>query len=184
MEKTESLSAPAAAGIGLANGQSPGAGGLRLPLAGLRAFLSDLPGEARGPPAPTKRRSSSFVAKRPTQAGYACAATPQLVVQCYLERRSVNRTSSALVAVALLIPAAFAKDKPKKGPDDIGNGDPGKGVNLYSMEREIALGRQMALEVERESRQVYDPTVAEYVNRLGQNLVRNSDAKVPFTIKV
>jgi predicted Zn-dependent protease len=96
----------------------------------------------------------------------------------------VNRISNALLAVALLIPAAFANDKPKKGPDDIGNGDPGKGVNLYSMEREMALGRQMALEVERESRQVYDSTVAEYVNRLGQNLVRNSDAKVPFTIKV
>src|ERR1017187_1868242 len=42
----------------------------------------------------------------------------------------------------------------------------------------------MALEVERESRTVYDSAVAEYVNRLGQNLVRNSDAKGPFTIKV
>jgi predicted Zn-dependent protease len=96
----------------------------------------------------------------------------------------VIRTWSALLTLALLRPAAFAKDKPKKGPDDIGNNDPGKGVNFYSLEREIALGRQMALEVERESRPVYDSAVAEYVNRLGQNLVRNSDAKVPFTIKV
>ncbi|HLK67967.1 MAG TPA: M48 family metallopeptidase [Bryobacteraceae bacterium] len=96
----------------------------------------------------------------------------------------VTRAASALLAVALLIPAAFAKDKPKKGPDDIGNEDPGKGVNFYTLEREIALGRQMALEVERESRPVYDPTISEYVSRLGQNIVRNSDAKVPFTIKV
>lgn len=100
----------------------------------------------------------------------------------------MNRTLSALLAAALLLPAAFAKDKPKdkpkKNPEELGNVDPGKGVNFYSMEREIALGRQMALEVERESRPVFDSRVAEYVNRLGQNLVRNSDAKVPFTIKV
>jgi predicted Zn-dependent protease len=97
-----------------------------------------------------------------------------------------NRLGCALLAAALLIPAAFAKEKHKvkKAHDDIGNADPGKGVNFYSLEREIALGREMALEVERESRTVYDSTVAEYVNRLCQNLVRNSDAKVPFTIKV
>src|ERR1700693_1609127 len=42
----------------------------------------------------------------------------------------------------------------------------------------------MAQEVERQARIVNDPTISEYVNRIGQNLVRNSDAKVPFTIKV
>ena len=46
------------------------------------------------------------------------------------------------------------------------------------------MGKQLAQEVERQSKIVDDPIVAEYVNRLGQNLVRNSDAKVPFTIKV
>ena len=46
------------------------------------------------------------------------------------------------------------------------------------------MGKQLAQEVERQAKIVDDPTVAEYVNRLGQNLVRNSDAKVPFTIKV
>jgi len=66
----------------------------------------------------------------------------------------------------------------------IGNRDVGKGVNFYSIEKEIALGKQMAQEVERQARIVDDPIVAEYVNRIGQNLVRNSDAKVPFTIKV
>ena len=60
----------------------------------------------------------------------------------------------------------------------------GKGVNFYSLEKEIAFGKQMAQEVERQSKIIDDPIVAEYVNRLGQNLVRNSDAKVPFTIKV
>jgi len=79
--------------------------------------------------------------------------------------------------------SAFADDK-KKDPDEIGNRDVGKGVNFYSIEREIALGKQMAQEVERQAKIVDDPIIAEYVNRVGQNLVRNSDAKVPFTIKV
>jgi len=78
---------------------------------------------------------------------------------------------------------AFADDK-KKDPDEIGNRDVGKGVNFYSIEREISLGKQMAQEVERQAKIVDDPVIAEYVNRVGQNLVRNSDAKVPFTIKV
>ena len=72
----------------------------------------------------------------------------------------------------------------KKDPDAIGNRDIGKGVNFYSLDKEIALGKQMAQEVERQAKIVDDPIVAEYVNRVGQNLVRNSDAKVPFTIKV
>jgi predicted Zn-dependent protease len=86
------------------------------------------------------------------------------------------------LAVVTSVPA-FADDK-KKDPDEIGNRDVGKGVNFYSIEKEIALGKQMAQEVERQAKIVDDPIIAEYVNRVGQNLVRNSDAKVPFTIKV
>ncbi len=72
----------------------------------------------------------------------------------------------------------------KNDPDEIGNRDVGKGMNFYSIEKEIGLGKQMAQEVERQAKIVDDPVIAEYVNRVGQNLVRNSDAKVPFTIKV
>src|ERR1051325_6368323 len=97
----------------------------------------------------------------------------------------MRRATALLLAIALCAPAAFSKTKPKpKGPDEMADTDPGKGVNFYSMEREIALGKQMAEEVEREARMVYDSSISEYVNRLGQNLVRNSDAKVPFVIKV
>ena len=46
------------------------------------------------------------------------------------------------------------------------------------------MGKQLAQEVERQAKIIDDPVIAEYVNRVGQNLVRNSDAKVPFTIKV
>ena len=82
------------------------------------------------------------------------------------------------------------KDKPDVKPgskadvEAIGNRGVGKGVNFYSLEREMALGKSLAQEVERSSKLIDDPVVSEYVNRVGQNLVRNSDAKVPFTIKV
>ena len=92
--------------------------------------------------------------------------------------RLVTLTAASLLAFTLL-----AADK-KKDPDEIGNRDVGKGVNFYSVEKEIALGKGLAMEVERQAKIVDDPVIAEYVNRLGQNLVRNSDAKVPFTIKV
>src|SRR6202044_2335967 len=60
----------------------------------------------------------------------------------------------------------------------------GPGINFYSLEHEIALGKQLSAEVERQAKFINDPVVTEYVNRVGQNLVRNSDAQVPFTIKV
>lgn len=66
----------------------------------------------------------------------------------------------------------------------IGEREIGRGMNFYSLEREQALGRELASEIESQSRMVTDPVVTEYVNRIGQTLVRNSDARVPFTIKV
>lgn len=68
--------------------------------------------------------------------------------------------------------------------DAIGNRDVGKGLDFYSVEREIALGKQLAQQVDRSAKFVTDPVVTEYVNRVAQNLVRNSDAQVPFTVKV
>jgi beta-barrel assembly-enhancing protease len=72
----------------------------------------------------------------------------------------------------------------KEDVEAIGNRKVGKGANFYSLEKEIALGKQLAQEVERSSKLIDDPVVTEYINRVGQNLVRNSDARVPFTIKV
>jgi len=68
----------------------------------------------------------------------------------------------------------------------VGNRDIGRrGIgNWYSTETEIKMGRLYAAQIEKSTRFVDDPVVAEYVNRIGQNLVRNSDCKVPFTIKV
>lgn len=56
--------------------------------------------------------------------------------------------------------------------------------NWYSLERQIAMGKDYSTQVESTSKFITDPHVTEYVNRIGQNLVRNSDSQVPFTIKV
>jgi predicted Zn-dependent protease len=71
--------------------------------------------------------------------------------------------------------------------DAIGNRNVGcnKGMgNWYSLDKQVAMGRAYSQQVEHTAKMVQDPVVTEYINRLGQNLVRNSDAKVPFTIKV
>jgi len=67
------------------------------------------------------------------------------------------------------------------GNRDIG----GRGMgNWFSTDSEIKMGKQYADEVDKSSRFITDPVVEEYVNRIGQNIVKNSDCKVPFTIKV
>ena len=100
----------------------------------------------------------------------------------------MKRWTYLMVATAIGISAltplpSHAKDK-KKDPEQIGARDVGKGVNFYSIEKEIALGKQLAQEIEREAKLVDDPLPAEFVNRLAQNLARNSDIKVPVTAKL
>src|SRR5260370_38038438 len=87
------------------------------------------------------------------------------------------------VAVGMMSAQDAGRNK-KDDPGQIGNRDVGRGVNLYSLEKEIALGKQLAEEVRRQAKGVEAPLISEYVNRIGQNLVRNSDAKVPFTFQV
>ena len=90
----------------------------------------------------------------------------------------------------------YTPDKPDKNTpspdamkniDAIGNRNVGcnKGLgNWYSLDKQVAMGRSYSQQVEHGAKMVSDPVITEYVNRIGQNLVRNSDAKVPFTIKV
>jgi len=97
--------------------------------------------------------------------------------------RTHRRTAWLSLALLWAAPCVIANDQ-KHDPDQIGTRDVGKGVNFYSVEKEIGLGKQMALEVEKEAKLVDDAAVSEYVNRVAQNLVRNSDAKVPFNVKI
>jgi predicted Zn-dependent protease len=83
-------------------------------------------------------------------------------------------------------PSKVKHDGKEDDVDAIGNrkiGARGLG-NWYSLETEIRMGKQYSMQVENSVKMVQDPVVNEYVNRIGQNLVRNSDAQVPFTIKV
>ncbi|MBM3737482.1 MAG: peptidase M48 [Acidobacteria bacterium] len=97
--------------------------------------------------------------------------------------RILQRMLTAAAVVILATGVTLAKDK-KKDPEAIGDRDVGKGLNIYSLEKEIAMGKAYADDIQRQAKIVDDPVVAEYVNRVGQNLVRNSDVKVPVTIKV
>jgi len=97
----------------------------------------------------------------------------------------VNRFLVAVLAV--LIPAALlcAGDGNKNSdPAEIGNRKVAGGPNFYSIEKELALGRQLSLEVERQAKLFEDPIVNEYLNRLVQNLARHSDVTFPVSIKI
>jgi predicted Zn-dependent protease len=79
---------------------------------------------------------------------------------------------------------ANPKTNPKDDVSQIGSRKVANCVNFYSLEKEMAMGKQLATEVQRQAKMVEDPLLTEYVNRTGQNLVRNSDAKVPFSFYV
>ncbi|MGQ9632790.1 MAG: M48 family metallopeptidase [Bryobacteraceae bacterium] len=91
--------------------------------------------------------------------------------------------SLLLVGSESVVANTKGKD-PLRDPSAIGTREVDKGLNLYSLEKEIELGRQLAQEVEKKAKIVDDPVVSEYVNRVAQNIARHSDVKVPVTAKV
>lgn len=90
------------------------------------------------------------------------------------------RLVASFLVVALSLGTAFAGDK-KNDPTLIGDRNVSKGLNFYSMEQELALGKQLSIEVQRQAKVIDDPIISEYINRLGQNLARNSDVTFPVT---
>jgi predicted Zn-dependent protease len=107
----------------------------------------------------------------------------------------LNRYFTRFLVILILAAPALAGDsknqkktkplKEKENPLMIGKRDINKGsLNFYSLDREIKIGQQLASEIDRKSKFVTDPLVSEYVNRIGQNIVLRSDAKIPFTIRV
>src|SRR5207302_2686005 len=97
-----------------------------------------------------------------------------------------DQTTPVTPTVSPADPDKVKHDGGKNDVDAIGNrkmGGRGMG-NWYTIESEIRMGKEYAQQVEASVKLVQDPVVTEYVNRVGQNLVRNSDAQVPFTIKV
>jgi predicted Zn-dependent protease len=107
-----------------------------------------------------------------------------------MNTRFLQRVTLVFAPLALIASSALGQtqQKPlddKDNPLMIGKRDINKGqIDFYSLDKEVALGRQLAAEVDRESKFVTDPIVIEYVNRVGQNIVLHSDVKTPVTIKV
>ena len=94
---------------------------------------------------------------------------------------SYLRIASGAAAVFLFSLAASAADTTSKTiPIRSATGRSNARPNLYSIEKEIALGKGLAQQIERQAKIIDEPQIAEYVNRLGQNLVRNSDAQGSF----
>ena len=150
--------------------------------------LAQAPAEPAPPPADQTQAQPQATPSQPAQSQpqQPSSQTPQTS-----QPSQPQSQQPAAQPAAPQQPAPIAQSdnpKVKKGSeqdvDAIGNRGVGKGVNFYSLDKEIALGKSLAQEVERTSKPIKDPVITEYVNRVGQNLVRNSDAKVPFTIKV
>ncbi|HEY7543820.1 MAG TPA: M48 family metalloprotease [Blastocatellia bacterium] len=107
-------------------------------------------------------------------------------------RSSISKQAIALSMLFALSSATFAQQKKnekplkdKENPLMIGKRDINKGNwNFYSADKELSIGRQLAAEVERKAKLITDPAVTEYVNRVAQNIILRSDAKIPFTIKI
>jgi beta-barrel assembly-enhancing protease len=98
-----------------------------------------------------------------------------------------NAPKQAPAALPTQDDSQIKHDGTKTDVDAVGNRNVGcgRGVgNWYTVEGQVARGRVYAQQIESQIKLVNDPVVTEYVNRIGQNLVRNSDAQVPFTIKV
>ena len=98
-----------------------------------------------------------------------------------------NGTSPLAAPPSYTHPVKAYHDHGIRDIDSIGNRKLGcgRGIgNWYSLEHQIAMGKDYSRHVESTSKLITDPQIAEYINLIGQNLVRNSDSQVPFTIKV
>jgi len=105
------------------------------------------------------------------------------------DKSNKDQSPAATAPDTPVVPSAtkVAHDGSINDLDAIGNRNVGcsKGMgNWYGLEKQIAMGKQISQQVETTSKVIPDPVISEYINRLGQNLVRNSDSQVPFTIKV
>jgi predicted Zn-dependent protease len=157
-------------------------------------------GSSAGTPAATSDKSGSDKsgsdksATDSTASNKGCADDPETHKNpCGAPKGSDKAKDSKTAAASptpVLVEPGSQMEKIKSGSIDdvsaVGNRDiGGRGMgNWYSTDSEIRMGRQYAAEIEKSTKFITDPVITEYVNRIGQNIVKNSDCKVPFTIKV
>lgn len=169
----------------------PASGSTNSPVTSTVPNQTPAPAPAAPADKPAAAAPSSAPAAAPAQAPADDSAKPADIPATDTQTKDPANATAPDHANPLpdLIEPEVSKKAGTGGKDDvdaIGNRNVGKrGLgNWYSIESDIKMGKQYAQMVEQSSRMVTDPVVNEYVNRIGQNLVRNSDAKVPFTIKV
>jgi len=137
---------------------------------------------------PGSTQAAHTISDDPMAGSQLTAAEPQATEPAAApSSNAVTATpGSAAAGTGTLPPVAIppANEPDKYNVNLIGHRNVGTGLNFYSLEREIAVGQDLSKQVEATSKLVTDPEINSYVNRIGQNLVRNSDSRVPFTIKV
>ncbi len=139
-------------------------------------------------PTGTTPASTAPAAKVP--GGPQPASVPQPPVPPTAEDLKVARDTASKKTDSLPQPGESLDPHIKAGSEDdvaaVGTRNiGGRGMgNWFSTDWEIRNGKQYSMEIEKSAHMVNDPVIAEYVNRVGQNIVKNSDCKVPFTIKV
>jgi hypothetical protein len=117
----------------------------------------------------------------------AAQATPGDVAKAKkdIDNKQKTQTNAASSTQGNSKPLSNKEDPLQIGKRDInGGGDKFWGWLGGSRDKEMQIGRQLALEVEQQAKMIDDPMITEYINRVGQNVVLHSDAKIPFTIKV
>jgi predicted Zn-dependent protease len=118
------------------------------------------------------------------------ADDPQKTTQTQSDQKAPADQKQAEQKKTVPAPVVKSSGKPlstNEDPNQIGKRNINTGIIAKmsgSTEKEVRLGRELAAEVDRQAKFVDDPTITEYVNRVGQNIVLHSDSKVPFTIKV
>ncbi|HEY0794844.1 MAG TPA: M48 family metalloprotease [Acidisarcina sp.] len=132
------------------------------------------------PPAPASTPAAQTPTASPAPVDQSTSATPTA------NSADTDAQTSASTAPSTIHPMSGIKPGSIDDVNAVGNREIGaRGMgNWYSTESEIGMGKGVASEIEKSTKFITDPVVTEYVNRIGQNLVKNSDAKVPFTIKV
>ena len=144
----------------------------------LTALASTLPAQQTGQQTQAKQGSGSGDEK----------AQKDQTAQKTGDDTNASGAANASNPEAQPLPAGSGKPlSEKEDPRLIGKRNINKGIIAHmsgGLDKEVALGRQLAAEVDRQAKFIDDPVVTEYVNRVGQNIVLHSDAKVPFTIKV
>ncbi len=168
--------------------------------------LAPFAGLAQSSPDPAKPQSTSAQSPSSSAPSTTTPAAPSSSAQTAPASTPPSTTSAmpdpGTLPPPTVTPAAPAGTAPEAPPTDgkmpgvkkgsvddvsaVGNRDIGaRGMgNWYSVESEIKMGKGYSMELEKSTKFITDPVITEYVNRVGQNIVKNSDCKVPFTIKV